>query len=121
MHNTLHARFGGRSARWLVLPAVLVSGVAWVSLATGAAAVVGITPTAARPAVCHPGANLALCPSRAPQDRVNLKPVAPVGALPRPAQSLTRSPMSAADRAEAASIRAQLHAAMQGLSFATGK
>jgi len=120
MHNTLLSRFGGGSARWLVLPAAIAS-VALLSLATGAAAVVGITPTAARPAVCHPGANLALCPSRAPQDRLNLKPVAPVGALPRPAQSLTRSPMSAADRAEAASVRAQLHAAMPGLNFTTGK
>jgi hypothetical protein len=122
MRNTFHARFGGRSARWMVLPAVLASaGVAWVSLATGVAAGVGITATSTSAITCRlPGRSVS-CTQVPPQLRAHLNQTVPIGALPHIGRRQATTPLTPEELTKAAAVRAQLHAAMPGLNFATGK
>lgn len=119
MLNTIHSRFGGVSARWLAVPAVLgLVGVAVVSLAIGAGAVGGPSPAVAN--ACAAKVHATPCRDAARQVTANLAPSKPVGALPRLAQPMATSPVSADARARVATLRAQLHASMPGLAAIAG-
>jgi hypothetical protein len=118
MLNTMRSRFGG-GARWLVMPAVLVSaGVALVSLAVGAGAAGAITLVSTSASVCGgPVAHSIPCRAAARHATAKLIPSTPVGTLPRIAKAMPGSPLTPAARANLAKLRTQLRAAMPGADF----
>jgi hypothetical protein len=123
MLNTTHSRFSGGSARWLKMPAVLISaGVALASLALGAGAVGAATPASSRTgAACGPVVHALPCGKAAQPRTVKLQPVTPVGALPRIAKPMPGTPPTADSRARIAKLRAQMNASMPGLHPATAR
>jgi hypothetical protein len=122
MLNTTHSRFSGGPARWLVMPAVLVSaGVALVSLSLGAGAVGAITLASSTTRSCGPVVHSVPCGKATKPGTADLKPVTPVGVVPHIARPMPGSPLNADARARVAQLRAQMNAAMPGLHPTTGR
>jgi hypothetical protein len=104
MHNAIQSKFGRGPARWLVMPAVLISvGVAAVSLATGAIASGAITLTSTHRPGC-PAAVSGPCGHAMPA----LNAVRPLGTAPRFAHPMPGAAITPELRARVAAAQAQL-------------